>query len=196
MRDFQEHPGCVRRHAIAALVIALLVAAAAACGSGQSAGSAPPPPALARQALPTMDVTAGALTATDLTHDAPIAGFADKLADFGYEAGSQREFRGRSDTFSTVVSRSLRFGSAAGARAYVQLVSDRVADFFGSGSKVRPLESNGRSGYLIRAASCGCHLETPILIAVVSKGNLVSWLYGTGRGAKPAALRALLERAP
>jgi len=108
----------------------------------------------------------------------------------------QREFTGRSKTFSNVVSRTLQFRSATGAHSYVQLVADRVGDFFGDGSKVRGLEQGGRSGYLIRAAPCGCRHETPLLIAVVSSGRRVTWLYGLGPGARSSALEALLARAP
>jgi hypothetical protein len=196
MRNFQKHPICVARHAFAMALVAL----AAACGSGAGAASAPAPPAppaLSRAALPaSMDMTTTALGVNDLVRDAPIDGFADRLQTLGYESGQQREFRGPSHTFSTVVSRSLLFKDAAGAHGYVQLVADGVAEFFGKGSKLQPLTSNGRSGYLITAAPCGCHLETPILVAVVSKGDRVTWLYGTGRGARPPALRALLQRAP
>ena len=196
MRNFQKHPTCVARHALAVA----LVAVAAACGSGAGAASAPAPPAppaLSPAAMPaSMDVTTTTLGIDDLVRDAPIDGFADKLQALGYQSGRQREFRGPTPTFSTVVSRSLRFKDAAGAQGYVQLVADRVADFFGKGSKLQPLTSNGRAGYLITAASCGCHLETPILVAVASRGDRVTWLYGTGRRARPPALRALLQRAP
>jgi hypothetical protein len=193
MRNFQMYPACVARHAPLILVVAL----AAACGSGAGAAStAPAPPALAASALPGMDATTTAVTADDLLHDAPIDGFADKLDALGYESGQQREFSGRTSSFSSVVSRSLRFRTAAGAHGYVQFVADHVADFFGKGSKMRPLTSRGRTGYLIAAAFCGCHLETPILIAVASRGTTVTWLYATGHGVRPSALRALLERAP
>jgi hypothetical protein len=176
----------------------VLVLALAGCGSQSSAESAPaqPLPTLAADALPGLTAEQRAVGIAVLTHDAPIDGFAGKLAGWGFERGTQREFTGRSPTFTNVISRTLQFRSATGAHAYVQLVADRVGDFFGDGSKVRTLEQGGRSGYLIRAAPCGCHRETPVLIAVVSRGERVSWLYGLGPRAKPEALEALLARAP
>ena len=78
----------------------------------------------------------------------------------------------------------------------MQLVGDRVADFLGARSKVTALSSSGRRGYLIRAAPCGCHREPPVLLAVLSAGRRVTWLYGTGPGARPTALLALLAQAP
>ena len=135
MRNFQMQASCVVQHAISVLLLAF----AAGCGSGAGAASTPPPPpVLASSALLTMDVTASRLTSSDLIKDAPIDGFSDKLSALGFETGARREFRGPTNTFSTVVSRSLLFDDAAGARGYVQLVSDRVGDFFGKGSKVRP----------------------------------------------------------
>ncbi|MDX6532930.1 MAG: hypothetical protein QOF68_674 [Gaiellales bacterium] len=180
---------------IGALVIALL---AAGCGSEDSSGSAPPAPlpTLAADALPGLTAEQRPIGIALLTHDAPIDGFAGKLAGWGFEHGTQREFTGRSPTFTNVVSRTLQFRSATGAQAYVQLVADRVGDFFGDGSKVRALEQGGRSGYQIRAATSGCHRETPLLIAVVSRGDRVSWLYANGPRAKPKTLEALLARAP
>ena len=78
----------------------------------------------------------------------------------------------------------------------MRLVDDRVADFYGRGSKVAPLSQGDRRGYLIRAAPCGCHRETPVFLAVLSAGSRVTWLYGTGPGAHAAGLRALLAQAP
>jgi len=143
-----------------------------------------------------MDVTQKPVTADDLARDAPIPGLADRVRGWGYESGVQRVFTGNTPQFSNVISRALRFGSAAGARAYVTLLDTRVADYYGTGSKVAPLRSRGRAGYLIDSASCGCHLETPIYIAAVSDGPVVTWLYATGRGSTPQALRALLAHAP
>lgn len=178
--------------------VLLLLLAVAGCGSQGSSGSAPAPPlpTLSADALPGLTAKDRAVSIGALTRDAPIDGFAGKLSGWGFERGTQREFTGRSPTFTNVVSRTLEFRSASGAQAYVELVADRVGDFFGDGSKVRSLEQGGRSGYLIRAAPCGCHRETPVLIAVVSRGQRVSWLYGLGPRAKPAALEALLARAP
>jgi hypothetical protein len=180
------------------MLVLLLAALAGGCGGRSAAASQPaaPLPVLPAAALPRLTPTDTAVTAVDLTHDAPIAGFAAQLASWGFERGTQRVFRGNQGAFTNVVSRTLEFGSDGGAAAYVRLLDGRVADFFGRGSKVAALSSSGRSGYLITAAPCGCHRETPILLAVLSEGRRVTWLYGTGPGARPARLRALLVQAP
>ncbi len=183
---------------LAGMLVLAVVLLAAGCGSGAAGGSSAvaPLPVLPASALAGLTTTDSVVTAADLTHDAPIAGFADRLSQWGYRGGSQRVFRGNTGDFSNVVSRTLEFGTAAGAASYVKLVDDRVADFFGRGSKVAPLTAAGRSGYLIQAAPCGCHRETPVYLAVVSSGPRVTWLYGTGPGAHPAGLRTLLAQAP
>jgi hypothetical protein len=184
-------------HPLSALVL-LLAVLAVGCG-GAGAGSSQPPaplPVLPAAALPLLAPADTAVTAVDLTHDAPIAGFAAQLESWGFERGTQRVFRGNHGAFTNVVSRTLQFGSDGGAAAYVRLVDGRVADFFGRGSKVAALSSTGRHGYLITAAPCGCHRETPVLLAVLSQGRRVTWLYGTGPGARPTRLRALLVQAP
>ena len=181
-----------------AVLIVVLATAVAGCGSGSAGGSSAiaPLPVLPASALTGLTAADSSLSATDLTHDAPIAGFADRLSQWGYRGGTQRVFRGSKGDFTNVVSRTLEFGSAEGATAYVQLVDDHVADFYGRGSKVAPISDGDRSGFLIQAAPCGCHRETPVFLAVLSAGSRVTWLYGTGRGARAARLRALLTQAP
>jgi len=175
-----------------------LSGAVVGCGSGSAGGSSAigPLPVLPASALAGLTPADSQLSAVDLTHDAPIVGFADRLSQWDYRGGTQRIFRGSKGDFTNVVSRTLEFGSAAGATAYVQLVDNRVADFYGRGSKVAPLSQGDRSGYLIQAAPCGCHRETPVFLAVLSAGARVTWLYGSGPGARVAGLRALLAQAP
>jgi len=191
-----------RRTPRSRLLLAVLVSAlsmvAAGCGSGAAGGSSAiaPLPVLPASALAGLTPADSQLSAVDLTHDAPIAGFADRLSAWDYRGGTQRIFRGSKGDFTNVVSRTLEFGSPAGASAYVQLVDDRVADFYGRGSKVAALSQGGRNGYLIQAAPCGCHRETPVFLAVLSAGPRVTWLYATGPGARAAGLRALLAQAP
>jgi hypothetical protein len=190
-----------RRTSRSGLLLAVLVSALSAClgcGSSVAGGSSAiaPLPVLPASVLAGLTPADSQLSAVDLTHDAPIAGFADRLSQWDYRGGTQRIFRGSKGDFTNVVSRTLEFGSADGANAYVQLVDNRVADFYGRGSKVTPLSQGDRSGYLIQAAPCGCHRETPVFLAVLSAGPRVTWLYGTGPGARAAGLRALLAQAP
>jgi hypothetical protein len=187
---------------LTSVFMALASVSTSGCGSGVGSQSAARPegplPVLARSALPGLTVKDLQLTTVDLTHDAPISGFSERLAGWGFQRGTQREFRttSRTATFSDVVSRTLEFRGPAGARAYVALVGAQAGRFFGNGSRVLPLESGGRSGYLVRLASCGCHGETPALLAVVAGGPRVTWLLGNGPGASPATLRTLLAKAP
>jgi len=84
-----------------------------------------------------MSVTERTLSAADLTHDAPVPGFADKLDGWHYQSGNQRVFVGRTKVFTNVV--SSRCGSAlpaGGARIRGAGRPHRVASFFGKGSKV------------------------------------------------------------
>jgi hypothetical protein len=191
-------PPTPRSGLLLAVLVATLSMAVSGCGSGSAGGSSAksPLPVLPASALAGLTTVDSSLSAVDLTHDAPIAGFADSLSQWDYRGGTQRVFRGSTGVFTNVVSRTLEFGSAEGAAAYVRLVDTRVADFYGRGSKVTPLSQGGRTGYLIQAAPCGCHRETPVLLAVLSAGPRVTWLYGTGPGARPARLRALLPQAP
>jgi hypothetical protein len=191
-------PRTPRSGLLLAVLVATLSVAVSGCGSASAGGSSAmsPLPVLPASALAGLTTVDSSLSAVDLTHDAPIPGFADRLSQWDYRGGTQRIFRGSKGDFTNVVSRTLEFGSAAGAAAYVQLVDDRVADFYGRGSKAAPLSQGDRSGYLIQAAPCGCHRETPVFLAVLSAGPRVTWLYGTGPGARAAGLRALLTQAP
>lgn len=191
-------PRTPRSGLLLAALVATLSVGVSGCGSGSAGGSSAmsPLPVLPASALAGLTTVDSSLSAVDLTHDAPIAGFADRLAQWGYRGGTQRIFRGSKGDFTNVVSRTLEFDSAAGATAYVQLVDDRVVDFYGRGSKAAPITQGDRSGYLIQAAPCGCHRETPVFLAVLSAGPRVTWLYGTGPGARAAGLRALLPQAP
>ncbi|MGZ4430644.1 MAG: hypothetical protein ACXVYV_03250, partial [Gaiellales bacterium] len=93
----------------------LALVAMSGCGSVTGEGSAGHPagrmPVLARSALPGLTVSDRQLVAIDLTHDAPVPGFSGRLAGWGFQRGSQREFQtaSRTATFSDVVSRTLEF---------------------------------------------------------------------------------------
>jgi hypothetical protein len=87
-----------------------LLALTAGCGSAGAAISQPPLPLLPTTALPGMSVTERTLSAADLTHDAPVPGFAEKLDVWHYHSGNQRVFVGRLMVLSQVVSRQLPFG--------------------------------------------------------------------------------------
>lgn len=189
-------PAVARRFQQVAVCAAVL--AAAACGGAAAPTAAPHVPIrlLPAADLPGLAATDTALDATALGHDAPVAALRAGLASWGFVAGRQREFKGASKVFTDVVSRSLVFADAAGARAYVAFVGRHAASFFGLGTTVRPTTSRGRPGYFVRAGMCGCHRETPVLLTVVNTGPRVSWLLVNGPGATAARAAALAAKMP
>lgn len=169
---------------------------AAACGGGGSqAGSATTDlPVL--QAVPGLAAEDRALDTDALSHDAPVPSLATNLEKWGFLGGHEREFKGASQRFTDVISRTLAFRAPAGARAYVAFVAAHAASYYGPGTVVQPVTSAGRSGFFVRGASCGCHRETPILLTVVSQGSRVSWLLVNGPGATRARAQALAAQMP
>jgi hypothetical protein len=174
-----------------ALLLAAAAALLAACGEREQA----PLPTLPAAAVP------------GLASSAQEVDLAEVLADFGgqgelegkiegFARGRERVFQGESQRFDRVVSRTLEFDDAAAAKSYVEFVRGHVSALYGTGTNVEPLESAGREGFLIDAASCACHRAEPTLAAVVSRGPRVTYLEVNGGGAKPAAVEELLARAP
>ena len=159
-------------------------------------------PAPATANLPVLRTVPGlasedrALDVDALSHDAPVAGLAANLEQWGFLGGHEREFKGASKTFTDVISRTLVFRNPSGARAYVAFIADHAASYYGPGSVVHPATSAGRAGYFVRGASCGCHRESPILVTVVSQRARVSWLLVNGPGATRARAQALAAQMP
>jgi hypothetical protein len=170
---------------------------AAACGgTGDTVAVETPASLPVLRAVPGLAAEDRALDAEALSHDAPLAGLAGDLERWGFVGGREREFTGASKTFTDVVSRTLVFQRASGAKAYVAFVAEHAASFWGPGSNVSPVTSAGRPGFFVRGASCGCHRESPILITVVSRETRVSWLLVNGPGATRARAEALASRMP
>ena len=184
-----------RFHRVALCGCAVLAAGACGGGGGTPSGN-PQIHVLPAADVPGLVVTDTALDARALSHDAPVASLPANLASWGFRAGRQREFRGASKVFTDVVSRSLVFADAAGARAYVAFVGRHATSFFGMGTRVRATTSRGRPGYFVRAGGCGCHRETPVLLTVVARGPHVSWLLVNGPGATAARAAALAAKMP
>ncbi len=176
------------------VALALLAVVLAGCGSGTAATTPRPLPVLSAPAG--LSGSRHAVTAADLVKDAPVSGLAAKLDRFGFEGGTEADFRGAGRRFSVVTSRTLQFASAAGARGFVALVGSHAPAYEGGVSIAAPIRSAGRRGFVLTAAACGCATEVPQLLAVVSAGRRVTWLEATGRGATRAAVAALLAQAP
>jgi hypothetical protein len=178
-----------------ALVLALVLTACAPSAAPTSSRGASPslPSVLASDALPGIASTTRALTAVDLAKDAPIPGLASTIGSFGFVAGRERTFQGESKHLTYVVSRSLAFGSTRGAGRFVAFVRSKAASFFGVGTTVRRLVTDGRTGWVFDPPACACHLANPVLVAVLGDGSSVVWLEINGPDATRAVLLRLLR---
>jgi hypothetical protein len=177
-------------------LLALLVAALAGCGGASQAKAPATLPVLAADAVPGLEANTGPVSLEDLLADFGAGTASTELEISGFVSGRERVFQGESQRFDRVVSRTLEFEDADAATAYVQLLRDHAADLYGTGTNARELESNGRAGVLVDAASCACHRAEPTLAAAVADGSRVSYLEVNGGGAKPAAVEELLAEAP
>src|SRR4051794_28420391 len=174
----------------------LVVAALAGCGGSSQATHPVTLPVLPDDAVPGLEATTEAVTLDDLQAD--FGGGASRADPdiSGFVAGRERVFQGESHLFDRVVSRTLEFEDSDAASAYVALLGDHAADVYGVGTNAQEIESDGRNGVLIDAASCACHRAEPTLSAAVSSGSRVSYLEVNGGGARPASLQQLLAQAP
>jgi hypothetical protein len=181
-------------------VAIVLVAAAGVFlvhGRASSQPLPPAPPTLQASAVPYLASHAKAATSASLAKDAGIASLEQTLDRMGFVVGSQRTFQGFTKRkLELVVSRSLEFRTAAEAAGYARYVRTHAGDFVGQVPTVTALASAGRTGAMIRAPLCSCHMAQPDLVAVVSKGTRVTWLEINGPAAKPDQLVSLLRRAP
>jgi hypothetical protein len=187
----------VARATTGALLAACLVSG---CGGGSGTGSQADrtvPPVLAGVGVPGLRHRDTALSADVLARDVGRAdGLGAKLSAWGFLAGRQREFTGTTRTLTDVVSRTLDFRTEAGAAAYVAFVRAHPGTFVGGVGTVGPLRVGARRGFLMTALGCGCHRETPLLLAVVRAGGRVTYLLANGPRATPARVAALVRRAP
>jgi hypothetical protein len=184
--------------------IGALLALLAAAGCGQQASPSGPSspsgavassatlPVLAASAVPGIPSVTTAFTAADLAKDAPVHGFAAKIASWGYVAGRQRTFQGESHRLTLVISRALIFRSSAGAQDYVAFVRQHPAAFFGIGVQSRHLAARNASGWLFTPPLCACHMANPALIGILNAHSRVIWLEINGPTATPALLARLI----
>ena len=192
------------------IALLLLGAGLAGCGgssSGGSPGSAPVPapqpparelPMLATSTLPDLDHTERGLDLSALAAEGPKGGdLQAHLAAWSYRTGSEREFKGGTPSrYLDVVSRTLVFGTAAGARDFVGFVRDHPGTYVGALRLARPVKADGRDGFLLVARGCGCHRETPLMLYLASSGRRVTWLMANGPQVTPNSTLQLAAHAP
>jgi hypothetical protein len=135
------------------------------------------------------------LTAGALANDASIPALAANLRSWGYIDGRERTFQGESRHLMLVISRSLIFKDATGARAFVGFVQANHGAYFGITTILQPLVAQGRSGWLFAPPLCACHLANPAVIGILDAGSSVVWLEINGPDATPALLVNLLDPA-
>jgi hypothetical protein len=171
-----------------------------ACGSSStistSAPDASPPATLPARAVPYLPSALKPLTATLLTREAQAGDLAASLRTWGFESGADRYFQGESHRLQVVDSRTLRFGHASGAAAYVTFMRSHLSAYLGSLPKLSGLAQGARRGFLAVGQECQCHLANPTYLAVLARGGTVSWLEISGPGATRRQLVTLLHRAP
>ena len=182
--------------------LALLLAAAAcaaACASahtGRASRTPPVPPTLSPRAVPYLPSKFSRLSASQLAREAGAPALRSELGAWGFLAGADRYFQGESRQLQVVDSRMLRFSSAAGAAEFVAFVRRHVSVYVGSFPGMRRFSSRGRSGILVRAQACTCHLANPAFLAVLARGGDVTWLEINGPGATAKRLAQLIAAAP
>jgi hypothetical protein len=187
----------VKRAAVPGAVLALLIT----CACGSPAPSATPLPSLgemkvlAASAVPGLTYVTTVLKATTLSTDASLPELAADLRSWGYVDGRERIFQGESRHLTLVISRSMIFRDAAGARGFVTFVKANSVAYFGAVTASRPLVAQGRSGWLFTPPPCACHLANPAFIAVLDAGSSVVWLEINGPDATAALLVNLLDPA-
>ena len=154
-------------------------------------------PVLAPAAVPGLAASTHPVSAHDLAADVDGGNrFERLLRDWGFARGRERDFQGPSRTLDRVVSRTLAFGGANGASAYVAWIGAHPAALYGAGSSTTRATSGARAGFVIDAAACACHRASPTLLAVVAHGTRVTWLEANGGGVTHRVLLALLAHAP
>jgi hypothetical protein len=177
------------------LLVALAVVlglAAAACGSDD--GPPPAPATLGAASLPELDSTARMLDAAAVAFDAfDTASLEELLAEAGYEAGSEREFSGKTKTFDRVVARTLVFETEDGALAYLGWLRGHGDDVLGRAIPAT-IASPGEDGVAFELERCGtCKKELPTFLAGWRREDTVLTLLAAGSGANPARFTALVR---
>ena len=180
--------GRVSLASLAALALAL-----AGCGSHASISQ---PRTLPATAVPYLPSSVKALTAAALAREAGAPTLSGALGGWGYLVGTDRYFQGESRKLQVVDSRTLRFKTAAGAQRFVSFIRTHTTPYLGSFARAHSFTSRGRSGILLTAQQCQCHLASPAYLAVLARAGTVTWLEINGPGATARKLAELIALAP
>jgi hypothetical protein len=188
------------------LYVLLVLLACSGCGSaaaetGSSRGSAGPRqatvPLLSPKAVPGLDHVDRTLGTQALIREAlGRNGIEDLVQSWQLKAAAERSFRGTTRDLTSVVARTLDFGSAAGASGFVEFVRAHPDSYMGPVKASQPVAASGRKGWVLTARGCGCHGETPLLLYVASSGPRVSWVMINGPRATTERALRLGTRAP
>jgi hypothetical protein len=190
----------VRARALLAASLLTIAIAVAGCGRapahvpGAGAGSrqlGAPSGVLPAATFTSLSVRTTSFSAADAQQDTTARHFAARLASWGYLGGWQRTFQGESRQLTLVVSRSMRFRTARGARAFVAFLHGEIGKFYPFALS-RPISGSSQDGWLIEPPMCSCHMATPLLAAVTERAGKVSWLEINGPVATSRLLLSLL----
>lgn len=180
--------------------LAASAACVAACGSSRAitvdSKVALPPPTLSPRAVPYLPSRFSMLTPDKLAREAGAPALRGQLGAWGFLDGADRYFQGQSRQLQVVDSRMLRFRRATGADKFIAFVRAHASVYLGSFPGMRGFSSRGRSGILVTAQECSCHLANPAFLAVIARGGNVTWLEINGPGATAARLAQLIAAAP
>ncbi len=111
------------------------------------------------------------------------------LRESAFVGGAEREYSGRTKTFSHVISRVLEFEDRAGADAYLGWLDANAADIIGKVKAREPL-ALADGGTLFLEQGCGCHSDLPTFLAAWRRGQFVQTVLADG----PGVDRKLFER--
>jgi hypothetical protein len=185
--------------AMGALAIAGCGSTTPGDGSGAAVISAPhvaAPATLPAEAVSYLPSTTKPLSVGFLAREAGAPQLRAQLGAWGFLDGADRYFQGESHRLQVVDSRTLRFRSSGGASSFVQFMRGHLSSYIGLVATIRRYHRSGRTGFVAKGQPCACHLAQPAFLAIVARGQTVTWLEINGPEATPRALSSLIARAP
>ena len=184
----------MRRVAVVALLAAL--ALATACGEGTDATSSPPVRPVGGFSVEGLHARARVLDQATLAADSFHPDELDALlSGGGYVTGRERELTGKTKTFDHVVLRSLVFGEAKGAEAYLDWLRAHPDEVLGQSTRAEVVPPPSDDGFVLKLVACGtCKKELPTYFAAWRVDSRAFTLLAAGSGAG-SRIQSLVERA-